>query len=463
MFSSKTTMLDKQVTKVDVLKGSFLLGSTLEILKNPVLYLSKLTNSYGPVVVVSFSGKKYYVFQHPDYIKHVLLDNHKHYCKPGATKLLRLFLGEGLSTSNGELWLKQRRLMQPAFHKERLVQLADMINEETSKLICRLNALPHNSTININRETLQLTISIISRAMFSSGLNNEMQQIIHALEELASFATNWMKSVIKIPTTWPTPANNVYWKNCEIFDNIINSIIERRRKQIMTHNAPNDLLTMLMESYDEDTKSSMSQKQLRDEVATLFMAGHETSAQTLSWTLYHLAASKEIYTKIKKEVIQILDSSQPSFENIASLTYTNQVLQETLRHYPPIWALVRRPLLNDYIDGLHLATGSNVLLNIYGLHHHPTYWQTPQTFNPSHFDKEAEQSRPPYVFIPFGAGPRLCLGHSFAMLVMKIVVTRLVMAFEFSVPEGYVPAIEPNITLRAKNGIPLIINKRCKP
>jgi len=285
--------------------------------------------------------------------------------------------------------------------------------------------------------------------------------MVHALEELASFAASWMKAPVKIPTNWPTPGNKIFKENCAVFDKIIYAIIERRRKEIGTRNGPvhNDLLDMLLSYFDEETQSPMSDKLLRDEVTTIFMAGHETSAQTLSWMLYHAAKEKNISEKLRQEAIAVSGGERIGFADTSKLVYTKQVVHETLRLYPPIWAVVRTPLQDDRINSLCLPAHSNVLLNIYGLHRHPNYWEHPDEFFPEHFSSVNEQSRPAFVFVPFGGGPRLCLGHNFAMLVMRIVVSRLIRSFEFVVPENYVPVVEPNITLRARQGIQLRIKQ----
>ena len=454
--SSNTSYREPQI-----LKRKLLLGNTFHALRDPVDFLGTLAKNYGPIVSANFLGKKYFVLQHPDYIKHVLLQNHKAYYKPGATKLLSLFLGEGLSTSNGELWLRQRRIMQPAFHKQRLQHIVDVINEETTLFIANLRSLASTSQINIGHEFLQLTISIISRAMFSTALKEEMEKMVDALEELAMFASSWMKSIIKIPTHWPTGANNKFKSNCKIFDEIIYGIIERRKKEIndSAYSSQGDLLDMLITYYDEDSKCGMPDKQLRDEVTTMFMAGHETTAQTLSWIMYHLAKEKKIIQSIKNEEGKILGNELPSLEDMPQLIYTKQVVQEALRCYPPIWAIVRKPLIDDNINGIKINGSSHVLINIIGMHHHQDYWDTPDDFNPEHFTAEQLQKRPPYVYIPFGGGPRLCLGNNFATMVMQIVVSRLCRHFEFDVPAGYVPKVEPNITLRARDGIQLIIKE----
>lgn len=449
------------IHQTDKVKGNNLFGSTFEALKNPVAFLSKLARNYGSVVTVRFAGKKYYVLQHPTYVKHVWLDNYKQYRKPGATKLLRMFLGEGLSTSNGDLWLRQRRLMQPAFHAQKLKYYTDVINEEVTTFINELSKIPDNSKIDINHHFLQLTIRIISRCMFNMHFDGEINIMVKTLEELASFAAAWMKSPVKIPTSLPTTDNKKFKKNCEVFDSIIYKIIKRRRNEIANGCGANrnDLLDMLLNFCDEETKSPISEKLLRDEVTTIFMAGHETTTQTLSWMLYHIGKDKKISEKLKAESKNVCSNKPVLFDDIPKLSYTKQVIQETLRLYPPIWAVLRKPIKDDTINELHLPAQSNVLLNIYGLHHHPNYWEQPENFYPEHFSEANEKARTAFVYVPFGGGPRLCIGHNFAMLTMHIVLCRIIQLFEFSVPENYVPVVEPNISLRAKQGIQLIIKK----
>jgi cytochrome P450 len=288
-----------------------------------------------------------------------------------------------------------------------------------------------------------------------------MDTMMNALEALAMYASKWMKSIIKIPTGWPTPANINFKNKCKVFDDIIYNIIERRRKYMADPLLPahEDLLDMLMGYYDEETKDGMSEKQLRDEVTTMFMAGHETTAQTLSWIFYHLAKEKQVIQKAKNEATTVLNGGLPALEHLSQLIYTKQVINEGLRCYPPIWALVRKPYNNDDINGIKIPASSNVLINIYGMHHHPDYWDTPDDFNPEHFNAAAEQQRPQFAYLPFGGGPRLCLGSNFATMVMQVVVSRVSQCFEFAIPGGYVPKIEPNITLRAKGGVQLVLRK----
>ncbi len=454
---------DEKYGKPGMFKRSWYFKHTLRILNDPVDFLGDLPKSYGPIVNANFAGKNYFVLQHPGCIQHVLLNNHKQYCKPGATKLLRFFLGEGLSTSNGELWLRQRRIMQPAFHRQRLCHILNIINEETTFLINSLQQRPVKTTVNISHEFLQLTISIISRAMFSSALKDEMVRMVAALDSLALYASQWMKSIFKIPLDWPTPSNIRFKKNCGVFDQIIFNLIGVRRSYMADPGLPphEDLLDMLLGYVGPDEGDKMSEQQLRDEVATMFMAGHETTAQSLSWIFYHLAKEKAIQHKLVDEAYKF-GNSLPGLDDLAGMVYTKQVVNEGLRYYPPIWALVRKPYVDDEIYGVKIPAASYVLINIYGMHHHPDFWDTPDTFNPEHFNAHSEKQRPAFAYLPFGGGPRLCLGNNFAMMVLQVVVSRLSQCFEFDIPTGYTPEIEPNISLRSKGGIQLLVTAKHK-
>ncbi len=447
--------------KIERLKRNMFFRNTRRVLNNPVAFLGDLAKNYGPVVRINIAGKKYVILQDPEFIKHVLSENHRAYSKFGITKILRLFFGEGLVTSNGELWIKKRRLIQPAFHKQKLAHFLNIINEETSIFIQELDKLPSGSQLNMSREMLQLNVSIVNRSLFSNANKEEMESMIVVLEDLTNYATKWMRSIIKIPISWPTPTNIKFHKNCEEYDRIIYAMIERRKvyKKESTLPPHNDLLDMLLDYVDEDSNDEMTDKQLRDEITTMFMAGHDTTAQTLSWIFYELAKNKEISRKLNREVADILNEELLKFEDISKLVYTNKVIKEGMRHYPSISAIQRRPYKQDVFKGIKFKASTHILINIYGMHHHPKYWDSPEIFNPERFTAEAEQQRPTFVYLPFGGGPRRCIGSNFATIVMQVVVSRLLKRFEFDVPKGYKPEIVPNITIKPKDGIPLILRK----
>ena len=447
--------------KIETLKPSLFFRNTRRLLNNPVTFLGDLATHYGPVVQIKIARKKYLILQDPEFIKHVLSDNHRSYNKFGITKILRVFFGEGLVTSNGEMWIKKRRLIQPALHIQRISHILKIINEESNNFAQTLNALPSGNQINISREMLKLNVSIVNRALFSNTNQKEMESMMFILEDLTNFATEWMKSIIKIPLNWPTPSNIKFHKNCQDYDFIIYAMIERRRIYRKENIEPphNDLLDMLLDYVDEDTHDEMTNKQLRDDITTMFMAGHDTTAQTLSWIFYEIAKNKEISNKLHQEATEVLEKGSLKLEDLSKLDYTNKVIKEGMRHYPSISAIQRRPIKEDVFKGIKFKKSTHLLINIYGMHHHPNYWETPELFNPERFTVEAEQQRPPFVYLPFGGGPRRCIGSNFAMMVMQVVVSSLIKNFEFKVLKGYIPVIVTNITIKPKDGIPLIMHK----
>ncbi len=447
--------------KIERIKKSMIFRNTRLVLNNPIAFLGDVAKHYGPVVSINIAGKNYVLLQDPEFIKHVLSDNHRAYSKYGITKILRLFFGEGLVTSNGELWIKKRRLIQPAFHKKRLTHILNIINEETSNLIQKLHILSCGSQLNMSKEMLQLNVSIVNRSLFSNSNKEEMASMVLILENLTNYATEWMKSIIKLPITWPTVANIKFHQNCKKYDHIIYSMIERRRAYKKDTLLPphNDLLDMLLDYVDEDSNKEMTNEQLRDEITTMFMAGHDTTAHTLSWIFYELAKNKEISRELNREVEEVLKEEVVKFDDISKLDYTNKVIKEGMRHYPSISAIQRRPNKDEEFKGIKFKASTHILINIYGMHHHPKYWESPAKFNPERFNSEAEQQRPEFVYLPFGGGPRRCIGSNFATMVMQVIISRLSKKFEFDIPKGYKPVIAPNITIKPEVGIPLFLRK----
>lgn len=447
----------KEYMKPEKIKSRYPFDNTIQILKGPVAFLGQLTRWYGPIVTASFGGQKYFIIQHPDCIKNVLVDNNKAYYKPGATKILNQFLGEGLVTSNGDNWIGKRRMVQPAFHKQRLEKLLMVINQETSSFINRLSGMPLTEAVNISEKFQELSISIITRVLCSTPLDKKLETIMGRLDELTGFASTWMKSLIKTPLHWPTPPNRKFMENCRVFDEIIYDIVDSRQKYRAEHPGihHDDLLDMLLDQSVDSSGRKLSRKELRDEITTLFMAGYETVSQTLSWIMYHLARDKEFYKRQRQEGLVVIKDSLPTLESLSELVFTKQIIQEGLRRYPSIPALVRRPYKSEYICGVLIPPSANVLINLYGMHHHQDYWEKANEFYPGHFNSGWEETRPSFVYLPFGGGPRLCIGNGLAMMILQVVVSRLCIAFEFDVPHNFQPEIEPNITMRVKGGIKL--------
>jgi cytochrome P450 len=449
------TIANKQKT-IPVVKGIPFLGSAFKAMKDPLKFLVYLKENFDDIVKIKIAGKDYYVIQSPEATRHVLQENAKNYYKPGAAKMMKQFLGDGLATSNGEIWLKQRRIMQPAFHRKRIEGFADNIHEETYSLIQNWKKISPSLPININNEFLKLTLNNINKTMFGTDMKGKLDEVASIINSLLLSASGSVTSIIKFPLSVPTPSNVRFLKANKAFEKIIYEIIEQRKKE--DNSSHSDLLDMLLHAYDDQSQAYMSVKQLRDEVSTIFMAGHETTAQTLSWVFYHLALYPEIYIKVADES-SLIREDKISMEDFQKLTWSKAVIEETMRLYPPVWVMARKSFSDDSVAGYHLPAGSTVLINIYGMNQHPGYWDSPREFIPNRFQNDNKE-RHPFLFIPFGAGQRLCIGSALAMMVMQTVICRLTQQFEFKIPDRFRAVAEPNITLRAKGGIKLFVKTK---
>lgn len=438
-------------------KGLPLLGHTLTVVRNPLQFLRQLSNKYDDLVKIRIAGKIFYVIQNPESCRHILQENAKNYFKPGSAKEMKRFLGEGLATSNGEQWLRQRRLMQPGFHRKKIESLVTIINNETTGLIKNWKEQSSPHTENISQVFLNLTLGNITKAMFGTDLGRNLNEIAQVVSKHLEYATDKATSIIKIPHYIPTPANRQFKKANTEFEKIIYSIIEQRKKEYKnTSDSNHDLLDMLLHAFDDESGSYMTARQLRDEITTIFMAGHETTAQTLSWIFYQLAANRSVYEKIKAEA-DTFATGEITLDTLQNLVYTKNVIEETLRLYPPVWVIARKAIAGDTFNrAVSIPGGATVLLNIYGMHHQAANFSSPEVFNPGHFHTDNKVHHP-FAYLPFGGGQRTCIGKQFAMMVMQTVVCRLVREFEFEVPRGFIPVVVPGITLRAKGGIHLII------
>ncbi|HVG15852.1 MAG TPA: cytochrome P450 [Chitinophagaceae bacterium] len=447
------------VKKVPIAGGLPFIGLSLKAAKDPLLLLNKLSQQYGDAVKLRLGLKDFYLLQSPAAARHVLKENARNYYKPGAAKLMKKVLGDGLATSNGDLWLQQRRVMQPAFHHQRLTHFFEILQLEISSLIKEWKKKEAHEPVNVSKAFLGLTLNNLTKAMFGTSVEGHIDDIARVLQIMLDFSSDNAKALVKIPLSIPTKSNLQFKKAEEKFEKIIHSFIELRQNERRQDPATrhNDLLEMLLTARDT-SGAAMTAKQLRDEITTIFLAGHETTAQTLSWIFYHLALHPAIYQKVKGEAA-LIGSCQMTVDSLQHLPYIKSVIEEAMRFYPPIWIIARKAAEDDNINGYHLPAGATVLINVYGMHHNPSYWKLPEAFDPSHFCKETLGNRPPFLYLPFGGGQRVCIGQHFAMMVMQAVILRLVMEFDFSVPTNFVPAVDANLTLRAKEDIHLFIQK----
>ena len=397
------------------------------------------------------------VITDPEYVKHVMQDNNKNYTKWFKNDVLELLLGRGLLTSEGDFWRKQRRLAQPAFHRERLAKMADTMIRCTQQQIEKLEQLPDKNNIDISTEMMELTLNIVAGAMFSSEVKGAIKVVSHEIERTSIMATARFNNPLRLPIRFPTPANLAERRSIRNLDNVLNPIIRERRKSTEHFH---DLLAMLMEAKDEDTGEQMSDQQLRDETMTIFLAGHETTALALSWLWYLLDKNPEEAQKLYDEIDQVTDGKTPTLEDLQRMPFTRMVMDESLRLYPPAWLIMRENLEEDTFGGYRIPKGYTFMIPVYNIHRDPRLWDKPDEFIPERFSKENAKSHHRFAYFPFGGGPRQCIGNNFALMEMQIIMVMMLQKFRFKVSAGFKPEMLPMITLRMKDGMRMDVARR---
>lgn len=435
-------------------KGNILLHPGNNIRQRAHLYLQQLEKEYGDISRVKFGPFTVLFIANPDYIEHMLL-NRDTYVKIKEGGMLRHLLGNGLLTSEGEFWMKQRRLIQPVFHKQRLDAFAKKISAATLDMIAGWKGR-HNTPLDIYNEMNQVTLDIVGRTLFSTNVKGEFTRVSRALTLMLE-AVNKRSMFMRFPLWFPLPSHMRIQRNLQVLDETIQDIINKRRGETGKFD---DLLTMLMEVEDADTAERMTDKQLRDEVLTIFIAGHETTANAMSFAFYLLAKHPEVQKKVQQEIDNTLTGGDFTFEKLQKLDYTTMVIKEAMRLYPPAWMIVREAAHDDTIGGYEVKKGDKILTSPYVMHRSARHWQNPDAFIPERFAPDKLKAISRYAYFPFGGGARLCVGNNFAMMEMQIILAQVSAQYEFTVAAGFEIDVTPLITLRPKDGVPLILTKR---
>lgn len=439
-----------------------LLRSIPAIQRNPLAYLSECAKSYGDLTQFEVGRTQVFFINHPDLIRHVLQDNHRGYSKATLQySQLATITGRGLLTNDGESWLVQRRLIQPAFHRQRLEALADGIVQDTRALS---SSWQPGQVVDIDAAMLELTLGIVGKALFSIDLQSQAHSLSEAvlttLEHIVYKASHFLAAPDSIPT-----ARNLRFRSALLqLDRLVYAMITERRtlQEKLPTAAPDDLLTMLLNARDESTGKGMSDQQVRDEVLTLLIAGHETVASALTWSWALLAQHPAVRREMQRELDSSLNGRLPTASDMSKLTITRQVFEEAIRLYPPAWLITRTATAADELGGYPVPAGSLIIISPYVIHRKAEFWLEPEKFDPTRFRVE-HGGAPRYAYIPFGGGPRLCIGDRFAMLEAQLILATISQEWELDLPASEPLEIVPLVTLRPRAGMPMRIQRRKSP
>ena len=433
-------------------KPHFLIGNMPLASSDPLPIFSKWAAEFGDVFYYRAAWLHVYFLNHPDLIEEVLVRNPRNFLKDRVVRSSRWFFGEGLLTNEGESWLRQRRLSAPAFHRERVSSYAQTMTHYARQMVSNWR---EGEAFDVHQQMMQLTLQIVVRALFNVEAE-ETAEISDALNLIMGNTTGVRILLPPIARFIPTPRMISFQRAVARMDSTVYKIIAQHRANTADSG---DLLSMLMAVRDEDG-SRMSDKQLRDEVLTFLIAGHETTALTLTWTWYLLAQHPEFEAKLHAELDRVLGGRDPEFSDLSALPYTERVIKESMRLYPPAWSLARTVISDFELRGYTIPAGANVIMSQWIMHRHPNYFPDPEKFDPDRWETEQARKLPRFVYFPFGGGPRQCIGASFAMMEATLLLATIAQRFRFHRVPGHPVVAIPSFTLRPKYGVHMAIERR---
>jgi cytochrome P450 len=401
-----------------------------------------------------------YLFSHPDLAEAVLVKHTDRFAKvydPRRPSGLALVLGTGLITSSGDVWKRHRRMIQPIFHRARIVTMVDQMAQVGEQRMAGW-AAEEGRSVDIAADMRQLTLEVISRTMFSTSMAQHIDRIIHALQMSSQYAIDSDSNPVSLPLWMPTARNRAFRSAMRSMDELISGLLARRRESGELHG---DLLDVLLHARDDETGEGLTDQELRDEILTIFAAGHSTTANALSWAWYLLATHPDARARFHEEVDRVLQGRTPSAEDLEHLPYTRAIFEETLRLYPTAPLVQRKVTTPITVHGMSLPQGARVLINLYNLHRHPDFWPNPDQFLP---ERWLGSDRPcaRYAYLPFGAGPRACVGLHFASVEGLLLLALIGRRYDLRLTQDRVE-LQFMVTLRPKGGLRMVRQPRDGP
>jgi cytochrome P450 len=409
----------------------------------------------GPSVVLTDSENRPPGPRGHEIIRH---ENSRNYRKGPNYAPLKSLTGEGLLTSDGDYWLRQRRLVQPAFHQNHMEAISAVIADCTVEMLQRWQPLSQRQMLfDIEPEMHRLVMHIIGRILFSMNIYDQADMVSQAHTICIEHITRRIQRFGFPPESWPTPGNRRFQNALQALNTVIQDIITDRRKSGAD---TGDLLSLLLRVRDEGTGQRMTDRELRDELLSIFLAGFETTANALCWLWHLLATHLNITENLWAELAAVLGGRAPMAQDLPRLVYTRKVVDETLRLYPPVWLSARTPLQDDKIGRYSIPAGAIILFSPYVTHHHPGIWENPENFDPERFTKEQSGTRQRYAYIPFGGGPHLCIGHALAIIMMQMILATVAQVYRLDLASDRPVIPYPLVTLRPKHGLLVFLHDR---
>jgi cytochrome P450 len=436
-------------------KGKPVIGNLLDFRRDPLNFLLTAAREHGDIVHLQFGPQAIFLVNNPDHIRDVLVTNNRNFIKSRGLQMAKRFLGEGLLTSEGEFHRRQRRLSQPAFHRQRMKAYAEVMAQYGARTRDRWR---DGETLDISQEMMRVTLAIVGKTLFDADVESEAGEIRTALTNIMLLFDRITSPFPNLLMKLPLPSNFRFLKAKKRLDATIYRIVDEHRTSGRDHG---DLLSMLLMAQDEEGDGgSMTDLQLRDEAMTIFLAGHETTANALAWTWFLLSQHPAVEARLHAEIDSVLEGRLPEVEDFARLKYTEMVLAEAMRLYPPAWAMGRQALKDYPIDRYTVPAGSIILMSPWVMHHDPRYYADPFRFDPERWTPAEREARPKFSYFPFGGGPRVCIGEGFAWIEGVLLIATIAQRWRMRLAAGEKVEPKPMITLRPRGGIRMVVERR---
>jgi cytochrome P450 len=422
--------------------------------RNPLVFFTDLARNYGDIVGYRMGGEQMVFVNAPHYIRDILVTHNRSFIKGRGLQRSKRLLGEGLLTSEDPVHLRQRRLMQPAFHRDRIAAYGQTMVEYAERQRARWR---DGETIDVAQDMMRLTLAIAGKTLFDLDVESQAGEVRDALNAVMDSFWVTMMPFADVLERLPVPVVRRAKAARAKLDAIIYGMIAERRKAAMDRG---DLLSMLLLAHDEEDHGTMSDKQVRDEAMTIFLAGHETTANALTWTWYLVSQSPEVEARLHEEVDRVLQGRLPTVQDIPALGYVERIVTETMRLYPPAWIIGRRAL-QDYPIGEYVAPAQSIfVMSAYVMQRDARYFAEPDRFDPDRWTPEFRAALPPFAYFPFGGGPRRCIGDSFAWMELVLVVATIAQQWRLTLVPGHPVEPQPLVTLRTKHGMRMTATRR---